>query len=519
MDAERPSPRAAIAQAVLAGTLAGACALAMASGIPGLGDSDPYRHLAYARALWESHLRLRGHPALPYTLLGHSGVDFWWGFHLLLGPFTLLGTVWGARLAGACIAFVTAASLCLLIRRLGGPLRWTWGVAPVLLSFAFAYRDQLARPAHLTVVLLLVQLAAGVGALPATWAFLAGAVHGWLHLSAPASVVFAGIGWAGAVAASRRVPALASLRPVAGALLGVLVGVTVRPGGLVYHRVALAEIRGDFGGLPHGGWELLPAPWDLVLEDVAPVLLLLLASAWLGRRRERFGTPATRAAALLAVAITGAMCLRAFRFVDYFVPFAVVAAALAWPRILPGSARAHRTGAAAATVLALLSVGLHLRTGWELGGSLFDPPRTYDELAAEVRSRVPPGTLLFTLDPYVASVLYASLPDYRYPVAYDAAMFYLQDPARFWAWHHLGSEVRFCPEPSCPPGAPSGAEAVARTLGLFATDALLSQSAFHARLEAALAGAPALFTAEATVEAPVSGRWTLWRLRRPDQRR
>src|SRR6185295_14538883 len=109
-----PGPRWASPGA--AALVAALVALASASRMPGLGDSDPYRHMAYARMLVESGFALRGHPFLPFTLLGPTGADPWWGFHLLLVPFSFLGVLWGAKLAGAAISATVAGSLAWLAR-------------------------------------------------------------------------------------------------------------------------------------------------------------------------------------------------------------------------------------------------------------------------------------------------------------------------------------------------------------------------------------------------------------------
>ncbi|GAC1552813.1 MAG: hypothetical protein NVS2B9_18000 [Myxococcales bacterium] len=58
-----------------AAAIAGVFALLCASGIPGLGDTDPYRHLATAAEVWRTRFALRGLPFLPFTLLGDTGVD------------------------------------------------------------------------------------------------------------------------------------------------------------------------------------------------------------------------------------------------------------------------------------------------------------------------------------------------------------------------------------------------------------------------------------------------------------
>lgn len=240
--------RGVAGQAGLAALVAAAIAAICAAGIEGLSDTDPYRHLAYARQIWESGFTLRGHPFLPQTLLGSSGVDLWWGFHLLLVPFSFLGVLWGGRLAGIGVAATQAGSMAALGRRLGQPRAWLVALLPTLTSAYWIARGFSARPGHLTIPLVALNLAAGAGELGPAWAAAASFVHGWLHLSSPLSPLFAGVGAAGAWLAGAR----PGWRAAASSVGGLSLAFALRPDRAHYLQTALAHNLGALGHSPAG---------------------------------------------------------------------------------------------------------------------------------------------------------------------------------------------------------------------------------------------------------------------------
>ncbi len=443
---------------------AGAAALAMVceSGVPGLVDPDGFSHLAYARRLVQSGFALRGHPFLPYTILGQSDVDLWLGFHWLLVPFTALSDLWGARLAAVCIAACASAGLAFALFRAGRvDGAWAFALAPWAISLVFAVRGSNARPAHLTIPLLLVELLAGCGSLHPGWALGAAFAHGLLHLSSPLSPVFAVLGLAGAWIARER----GSPRAVLWAVGGLALALVLRPDRDLYTEFAVRHnlaALGWFGEhLPHAGGELLFGGPTLFLRQTWPGLALVGLSLWLSRRDPWRSPP--RVAALLGAAAAAALCIVNQRFVDYCIPFLALVASVFWP-----ARPLQRLAAAAFAVVFAALFALHVPGVWRQGRAYIDPPETFQRIAAAVRAGVPPGELIFTDDPFVTEVLLSVLPEYRYIVAYDPALLWIASPERFWQWHHAAVEGIDCSSPRCPPQPPSGA-AVARALRNFGT--------------------------------------------------
>jgi hypothetical protein len=504
MDRLRP-----FATALAAATVA----LAVAWGIQGLGDTDPYRHMEYAHQLWLSGLRLRGHPFLPFTTLGDSGVDLWWGFHLLLIPFTALGTLWGARVAGATIAAVQAGSLAALLCRAGQRSGWLFALAPLVISSQFTFRDHLARPSHLTVPLLMVNLLAGTGLLSPALAAAASFAHGLIHLSSPLSPVFAALGLVGA----RVVKQGGSVRAAVWSSCGLAVALAVRPDRFEYLNVALLTnlgALGFFGGghLPHTGFELNPiAPIQLLQQTWAGFALVAVAIG-LGWGRPRCGSAATRVAAGLASAASLMMTLRSGRFLDYIVPFLVLSAGVLWPLEWKASRRTRAVLAGTVALAAATLLANNIRVGWKLGNAYIDPPRVFEEMAKQVRAHVAPGTLLFGDDLFLTGVLYAFLPEYKYVAAYDPSLLYFGNRRLFWIWHHVVVEGVDCDGVACPGAAP-GPDEIAAAVHSFGTDWVITSypQAIYS-MQRVMLVSPQRFELIAHVPGPVTGLY-LWHVK------
>jgi hypothetical protein len=458
---------------IIAALVAAALALARASGIRGLGDSDPYAHLEYARQLVSSGFALRGHPYLPFTRLGADGIDLWWGFHLILAPFTIFDNLWGARLAGAVFSAVAAGCLAGILAHLGQRKAWLFVIAPMMWCPVYAYRAHLARPAHVTIVFLFICLMAGASAIRARWAFFASLVHACFHLSAPLSPVFASLGWACTrlICTERPEDRAGSDRGVLCAVAGMAGGLLLRPDRREYigsaFLTAFEALGGQEGGkLPHAAFELVePRPSEVLAEIVGPLLLLIIA--FLVGRGRRSGAPQAIAALCLAAVPCVFLSFGSIRFVEYLVPLLCGAAALLWPS-QPVGGRIFRV---LVGVVAVASLGVgcwNLSRSWDVGNAIIDPPDTFEVMAAQVREVVPKGQVIFTDDPFVTEVLFSYLPEYKYIVAWDPAVLHTASPEDFWRWHHCVAEGKYCDTRNCE-SSPGDAVSINRVMMSFSS--------------------------------------------------
>jgi hypothetical protein len=520
-----------IAVAALAGA---ATAFACARGIPGIGAMAPYPHMRYAQQLWASGMTLRGHPFLPYSILGTSGVDLWWGFHVALIPFTSLGVINGGRAAGITIAAVAIGSFAWWARRAGQRHPLPFALIPLVGSGMFVFRDHLAQPSHLTVPLVLVGVAAGAGVLKPRAAGIAAFLHSLFHMSVPLSPLFTTIGLTGGAfgtalesAPGERLKSfLTSLRRNLDSVLysvgGVGIGLLVRPDRLEYVATAFHQSTRALGTragfkLPHIAPEAQPIPLNTFAAETWFAFLILVLALVQFRSKPRAGGSAIRWAALLASLCAVLMCGVATRFLDYLLPLLAVSAAVWWPAS-PAWLSAKRSrpfvrvAGVVGAIVAVLVLSRHVAAAHRTGTAYYDPPETFEKMAELVHEKVPKGSIIFTDDLFETGVLYSYMPEYKYLIAYDPSVLYGANPGRFWSWHHAVVDGIACDQPECPGEHPSP-DAVAAVIASFNAEWVITsypQSRFS--MQSLLGHSPALFQYVAHVPGPVVGLY-LWRLR------
>ena len=390
-----------------------------------------------------------------------------------------------------------------------------------------AARSLQARPAYLTVPLILTGLAAGAGELSPLWAFGCAFAHGLLHLSSPLSPAIVGAGFVAARLAGRR----GSWQAVLASVAGLAAAFAVRPDRAHYLQAAFLHNAGALrlmpgAPLPGLGGELGAQSGLSLLIDWGASLALLATALWMHRRaRGRTAAlpagaetsppsgpdgAALRLAATLLVPIFFLACLRSARFADYGVPTAALAAGLWWP--LAGSRRLSKLVSAPLLAIGVALIYLDLNVAWLVGNSTA-PPVTYEALAAAVRARVPAGTVLFTDDTFLTAVVYASLPEYRYIAMADPSLLYMRDARQFWIWQHAASEGTFCEQRSCDL-QPSG-EQVARAVRVFgAAWVVTTRPPSSSVLLRVMSGDPAHFELAAAESSEGTGEaLTLWKVR------
>lgn len=107
--------------------------LSMAPGrMPGI---DSHYHFQTARTVWSGDVVPDMGRGLPLTIYRVLPVDHYWGFHLLLAPFSALGDKEiGMKMASATMFALLFLSLYLFLARRGIRWAWFWCAVPALLT-------------------------------------------------------------------------------------------------------------------------------------------------------------------------------------------------------------------------------------------------------------------------------------------------------------------------------------------------------------------------------------------------
>lgn len=334
--APAPGPAAGLPRAALAGIFAGSLAIfsLLLFALPVIYDTDSYYHLAIGRA-YMTHGPIDGLPWARLSLMFDGFGDKEPLFHLLLAPFSLLGTG-GGRFALALLNAATATVLAALGWRLLGRLGFLLPLVVYAGSLDFFGRALRLRPEQLALLLLLLLVPAAAARkwrAVALLAFLYTLAYTAFHALLGLCFFF----FLYELWRERRFDWKPLLYPGLGCALGLVLHPQFPHNLLIWKVQSLDFFR--FKAILDVGNEIAAAPADrLFWQSLSGLLSLLVlwraaepraADAGAGRPGDDEKAATERLAGLLLItaAIFGLLYVLMMRFSTYAVPFAVLALA------------------------------------------------------------------------------------------------------------------------------------------------------------------------------------------------
>lgn len=297
---------------------------------PNLVDNDGYYHLKLAQLMWEEGLR-PAFPWLPLTVLNQRDfVDHHFLYHVLLIPFTFGDLREGAKWASVIFPAFAFLAGWLLLRGQRIPYAALWSLGFLAVSEAFLYRMSMPRAQAVSLLVLLLALHVVLTRrfrwlLPLTFLYV------WLYDAFPLILLLAGVYVGATWLLERRF----DLAPLGYTALGIALGLVINPyfpNNLIFIYHHLFPKLTDATAISVGNEWYPYQTWTLV-ENSGPALMAFVAGAFaLGLRERRMDTR-TAVTFLLAV-LFGVMLFKSRRFIEYFPPFALIFAALAWTPLL-----------------------------------------------------------------------------------------------------------------------------------------------------------------------------------------
>ncbi len=443
--------------------------------LPNVADLDGFYHLGHARAYLEHGLFDTALPWATRSVIADIGGDLWWGFHVLLIPFALIGDVpLSMHAAGLTLTAGLAATLWAVLKRHDVPDAPLWAAAFLLAVPNIFFRHLMIRP-HV------VSMAAGITLLSVLvrgrwWhALLLSALISWVHLSlfwlAP------GICVAYALA---RIPATALLgpdRPDTGVPIrhalpavaaGTVLGWFSRPDALQTAYLLNVQLVQLFTQ------KTLEQPLTFAAElsPIPPFTLLrtswLFAVVWvcaLGFVGKRLWTEAVQdgertpswsqgqatvllGAGAISVVFLAVALLSARRGMEQWVGFGAVAVAVALAPSISTWCRDRSLTALIRSPRSLLiggAIAVHL--GWATHRHLLNvervsfPSTTMKEVSDFLAAESRPGDVVFHARWDNFGPLFAFNRSNLYLGGMDPIFQFAHDPRAFWEFFYLSSDV------------------------------------------------------------------------------
>ena len=456
-------------------------ALAVHARIPGFTDGDSLYHIRHAWTYRTQGLFQTGFRWLPFSAIEREHANLWYGFHVLLVPFTFGDLLLGIRVSAALVTFASLVLAWTAFTRLGvrAPLLWTLLFA--FLSVDSLYRLTMLRPQPLSLGIAMVIFALLASDRPSRRVlFLLGAALTWVHLSLAWLPI--GLWIATSVARLLRRRTLHWMPGVALAA-GLAVGALARPNPMGALRLATVQVpiwlaQKGSTVLLHVGRELLPYEWKDLGDRLIPATVVAVAAIalFLVRRPEKGEDDRCVVAGWASLALAPAYFAMSFlvakRANDLFVAFTAILAACAAEPWIAAAMEARSLakadsrrwfanaapllplalGAFAAPVQSLVQYADYLRKT-ELAG-----PMRLQKAALWIRDHAQPGDIVFNVNWDTFPRLFFWSPETYCVSGNDPVFLYAADPEQYWITRQLESDALIedgehgfvCGNPPCP---------------------------------------------------------------------
>ena len=396
-------------------------------------------------------------PWAQYSAINKFSSDIWYGFHLLLTPFTWgADRIFGPQAAGVAVTFAFLVLFWVACSRLDLRLAPVWPFVMLFSSAFVLHRLAILRPHPLSLglhVLLFAFLAAG----NIRGVFLTVIASTFLHLSLIViSLLILGVFCVVKLFTEKEIPWREGLALMA----GVFVGWLLRPNPLGAAQIAYVQVfqwtlEKLAGAALNFGSELQPLTftnrtnvWPFVLIWVG----VLLYAAWrVFMKREQLSKREQTVflgAATLSILFFLMAVLFARRSFEFATAFGVLFIALVFSRFFFEKNAARIALISVLIVLAAYSATQRSRfldsTPWE--------PQRFASVANWIGDHSAPGDIVVNVGWDDFPELFFWNAKNFYVGGMDPIFQYAYDPKRYWAIHHLfsGKMARFtCGAPSC----------------------------------------------------------------------
>ena len=411
---------------------------------PDMPDNDGYYHIKMAYLMRTEGLKPAFH-YLPLTILNADGFyDHHFLYHVFLIPFTFGDLRLGAKWSAVVFASLAFLAVWLLFKRQRIPYHWLWALGLLALSAPFLYRMSVTRAQSLSLGVLVIGMLFLLENKPRHLAALA-FFYVWMYNAFPMLLAL-GVLHAIAVALiERRLEYRLVLHIAIGTLAGILIN-PYFPTNIIFTYHHFIEKLTDATSISVGN-EWYPYTTGVILRNSFPSLaafaLGVFALGLSGRRmdlRTAFG--------LLVTLMFGLMFFQARRFVEYFPPFTLIFAALAFTPLLdreadsPLPADGNLSRFQPHIPAALLSLAIlagMIRTLPIAREDVIDsaPYWSFRGASAWLEFNTPPGSRVFQTDWDDFPRLFFYNTHNTYIVGLDPTYMQIQDPELYDTWVNI----------------------------------------------------------------------------------
>lgn len=425
-------------------------------------ETDSLYHFRHAAIYKDAGILVSAFPWVRYSVINVYSADIWYGFHLLLAPFTYFADpVFGLRVAGIFITVFLLLAFFWSLRRLEIVQKFFW---PFLLFFSsplVSYHFIMARP-HVVSLGFGVLLYSFLAVENLWGVFFASLGISFFHLSLFwSALLIIGIFFIVKYLTEKVLAWQAVLASSAGLLAGWL----LRPdfwgaAKIAFVQIARLMLEKQAGTPLNFGMELYPLPWkDLIW--FAPFLVLWLVAIWVFARRllARNAVSPLQAVVLWSSFILSLVFWLMTMFVaersfDFFAAFSVVFMASVFTYLVRDKMRKSAAIFGAAFFIAMAVYGIY-KTGGLLNAIGVDA-RRFQPAMEWLKNNSKSGDIVFNVSwDYFPELFFWNTKNF-YVSGMDPIFQYAYNPKMYWEAYYLetGKTTQYtCAVTACAPEA------------------------------------------------------------------
>lgn len=404
-----------------------------------IADIDAYYHIRMSQIIRE-HGIIHTFEWLPYTIFYKPYVDMHFLYHLLNVPFTYLNLITAAKVVGAMWAIIAYICFHVLLTRLRVPFAGLWTLGLLSASYIFIWRMNISRvpaPSVAIQMLALIALYERRYRMLAVLSFLFVWLYQLFVLMIPLAVIFTMMEYFDTKKINWRYLAYTSAGLAAGLVINPYFPHVFK---FFYQHVFLAGLNP--AGLNQGR-EWYPFDSNIFVRCCWGAFAALALVGFFGLSS---GVKISRQsqAALLMCGMFLLAYVRSRRFIEYFVPYALLASSLVWRDMFNAGVfklwPVHfRTAGVVAVIAAIAGGGAY---DWYKGitelRSKISPTR-YEGASNYIAEHSQLGDIVFTTDWDDFPELFYHNTKNRYVLGLDPNLLYIVDASKYKNWQAISS--------------------------------------------------------------------------------
>ncbi|MBI2454192.1 MAG: hypothetical protein HYV54_01290 [Parcubacteria group bacterium] len=446
---------------------------------PNIPDPDSFYHIKHAEIYRTEGITFGEFPWTQYSAIKTNASDIWYGFHILLIPFSIFGGAIGIKLAGVFLTFLALSGLWFVFCRYN--IKWPafWPVLIFISAPNIMNRFLMMRPHLLSLTLTVLffsylirnknQIKHTVSIRSYTHRiiiFTLSFLISWIHLS----LVWIPFLVFGVVFLTKWIVEKVWLwREIFIVLFGAMTGWLLRPNPmgslkLAYIQVIQLILEKQNEATLLFGRELFPLSSQTLFQNFSAFMLLWFLAMgtglWLWHSSKN-QTPQFKTLAysslVLSIVFFFMTILVARRAHDFWIPFGAIFIALIYTNFFNQQHpyKLENVRMFAMVILMLTSAFLAIYTPWRNSVSLEEraiPPDKFKEAALWLKENSQAGDIVFNVRWSDFPMLFYWNQKNYYIGGMDPIFQYAYDTKLYWRFHYLSADevTKFtCPAPAC----------------------------------------------------------------------